>query len=253
MLDLKQKNDKITNPVAVSELLCLTEGSDLRVCELIRSDGKNFLHTVTDSEDQVDEFDQPVVPFVESGLLLEGSPEPAGISLKLSEDAMWILWALGDLKKRIYLKSLLDGSGEINLLAAPEEALRGVAEDAFAKNEDYRMPMGFLQLYLGKTYSPDLDKAFRELKEKGLVLEDGALSIGGAVIVTSLSFIHAALGVKHVEEKDGTPLATGAVYLNCYHSIWLMCPPAETDEFLICSIGREEFQTDLEEIYAEFR
>ena len=226
----------------------------MRLCEIIKSDGKNYLRYLTDQSEEVETFGDNPAEFAESFLFIEGEPKDMGIRFTCTENTAWVVWAMAELKKRIHIGSLLNGEKEMEFYSNPESALRAVADIAFKKKTDFRMLMPFMQQYLQKDCVPDLDAAFRELKEKKFILEEtGALSVGGAAIITALSFIHAMIALDVLEEKDKKQILTRAVYLNCYHSIWLMSPSDKDSSVLICSIGRRELKKDLESLFQSYR
>lgn len=254
MIELKSKSKEIKNAVAATQIISVAEGTGMRLMEIIRSDEKNYIRFLTDENETVKILEDDPAAFTEGFLALEGAPKSLGIRFTCSENAAWVVWALAELKKRIYLQSLLKGEREMEILSNPEGALRGVADIAFLEKTDFRMLMPFMQQYLQKAVTPDLDAAFQELKENNFIIEKtGALSMGGAAIVTALSFIHAMIAVDSLQEKEGKQVLTSAVYMNCYHSVWLMCPPRKDSPMLLCTVGREELEKDLKSLYEVYR
>lgn len=254
MIDLKSKREELKNAVAATQIISVAEGTGMRLLELIRSDDKNYVRFLTDAGEEVKPFEQDPAAFAEGFLAIEGAPKSLGVNFSCSENAAWVIWALADLKKRIYLNSLLKGEKETEIFSDPEGALRGVEDMAFRENTDFRMLMGFMQNYQKGAVKPDLDAAFQELKEKKFIVEKtGALSIGGAAIITALSFIHATIAVDALQEKEGKKTMTSAIYCNCYHSLWLICPPRKDSPMAICTIGRDELQKDLKSLFEIYK
>ena len=251
MLDLKEKHESITNPVALTQVMSVEEGSDLRFFEIIRSEGKDYLRVHTLDGSQVSELEEDAVSFVEGYVALKGDPTFTKISYKCSKNAGWVIFALAELKKRLHLDSLLHGTKEVDVFNAPINALKEIEDLAFKDNKDFRMPMGFYQMYLGENQKPDLEAAFNELREGGFLKEDGTLSVPAASIITCLANIHSTTAVDSYKEAgEGKVSITKAVYLNCYHSLWLLCPPDDENQLLITTITADELKKDLKSIFA---
>ncbi len=249
MLDLKVKNELLKNPVALSQVMNVQEGSDLRFFEIIKSEGKQYLRTYTDNDNQVSELDVKPEEILESLLLLEGKPETLGINYKCSKNAAWVIFGLAELKKRLHMDSLLHGTKEIDVLTASESALKEIKDLAFRKNTDFRMPLGFYQMYLGENSEPDLDAAFKELRESGFMKEDGLFTTGALAIITALANIHSIVAVDNYKEVKKETELTRVMYLNCYHSLWLISPPDNDSQMLICTIGLDELRKDLKSLF----
>ena len=247
---LKEAVQVIADPLVCTRLFCVSARGELRILEVFCSKQDAYVRLRGEENDYLTMLEGTAAEFTEGMLMPEGDPEAPRLIMNCTEDAVWTVLGVAEMKRRMYLNSMLTGEKIIDIDDKPIGALNAVAKDVFAQRTDYRHVIPFMQLFTGARRKPDSAKMYEELVQAGFLNDKGAVTGNGAYILNSLSSIHAMMGIQwlHLGQDNKTRMSTMA-YFNCYHSYWCFTPETGDEKAMLFTLNREEIKHDLEEIY----
>lgn len=247
---LKEAVSVIAAPRMCTRLFCVSARGELRILEVFCSEQDVYVRLRGEENDFLTKLDGTAAEFTDGMLMLEGDPEAPQLIMSCSEDAVWTVFGVAEMKRRMYLNSMITGEKIIYIDDKPVGALNAVADDVFSKRADYRHVIPFMQLFTGAERRPDLGKIYGELVQADFLNKNGAVTGNGAYILNSLASIHAMMGIQWLfMGQDGQPRMSATAYFNCYHSFWCYTPETGDEKAMLFTLSREEIKHDLAEIY----
>ncbi len=224
-------------------------GSVIRIV-CMKKDGK--FYTIKEDEEDAEVQYEIIVPmeeFVMPLLDLEGELEYETVSLKVSEDAGWVLFALVDLIKRTRCKSLMEGTPVVDVTINPMEIVETLEKELFPGVDDMRFLSAFLSVSMGIRAKPDLKKAKKDLTDAEFLDADGVMTPSGRTLVNTFAEIYNMLGL-YGRKRDNDKIYYEAVFLNCYHSLWSISFDQAEKAFYLTSMSRKRLQEVLKSIFS---
>ena len=216
----------------------------------LRREGNYYALAGKEGEEETLPVPGPMGEFALSLLGVEGEQACPATALALTEDAGWVLFALADLAVRTRCKSLLNGTPEADLTAAPLRVVEALERELFPGVDDLRFLTPFLSVALGIRARPDLNKARQDLIAAGFLGGDGNMTREGGLLFSTFTQIHAMLGVYgYRKDRRKETLCCGAL-LNCYHSLWSVACDGEEKTFYLTRMSRKELGEVLNDIFA---